>query len=238
MSDKKLSIIIPVCNEKDTIERILVSVQSSPLPPGMGREVIIIDDGSTDGSRQIIEKLAGEYRVIIKKRNEGKGAAIRDGLKAASGDYTIIQDADLEYNPMEYSLLLQPLLVGQADAVYGSRFLRPLARAGFIFRFYWANQLITCLFNLCAGTHLSDVETCYKCFNRRVQTDLIKYLSANRFGIELEITALITRRRYRLKEIGISYYGRNCAAGKKIGWKDGLAALWFIFYYNFIRRYS
>lgn len=233
---QKLSIIVPVYNEEQTIEKIVSKIKDAPLPASLEKEIIIVDDCSSDGTRQAIKKLTG-CTIILKDENQGKGAAVRDGLRNAEGDFIVIQDADLEYDPKEYSLLLEPLLNGQADIVYGSRFLGDRPHRVLFFWHYAGNKLLTLLSNLLTNLNLSDMETCYKCFNARVCKELARNLSSNRFGIEPEITAIVARKNFRVYEVGISYFGRTYQEGKKINWKDGLAALWFIFYYNLIRRY-
>lgn len=238
MFAQKLSIIIPVYNEAPTIAKILAAVETAPLPDNLLREIIIIDDGSTDGSSKLIQQWQDNCRVILQDKNQGKGAAVRAGLKLASGDYVVIQDADLEYNPEEYRRLLQPLLDNQADIVYGSRFLGSQPHRALLFWHYFGNRLITLFSNICTNLNLTDVETGYKCFNRAVRDTLAKNLSSNRFGVEPEITAIVARKKFRVYEVGISYFGRTYGEGKKINWPDGLAALWHIFYFNFIKRYS
>lgn len=236
MFAKKVSIIIPVYNEAKTLPIVWQRVVLAVLPAGLEKEIIIIDDGSKDDSPQIIKELSGQCKTIIKTINQGKGAAVRTGLSMATGDYIIIQDADLEYNPDEYEVLLQPLLQDKADIVYGSRFLGGRPHRVLLFWHYVGNRFLTFLSNIFTNLNLTDMETCYKCFNRSVCDVLVKELSSNRFGIEPEITATVARKRFRIYEVGISYSGRTYDEGKKIGWKDGLAALWFIFYYNVIYR--
>jgi glycosyltransferase involved in cell wall biosynthesis len=224
----KLSVIIPCFNEKDTIREVVARVNAEPT----GKEVIIVDDGSTDGSREII---LGELkplvdRVIFHDVNMGKGAAVSTGIAAATGDYIVIQDADLEYDPKEYPKLLRPLLEGRADAVYGSRFLTTEERRVL---YYWhsiGNKFLTLVSNMFTNINLTDMETCYKAF----RADAIKgiKLEEKRFGIEPEITAKIAAKGLRIYEVGISYSGRTYMEGKKIGWKDGLSALWCIIKYN------
>lgn len=224
----KLSVIIPCFNEKDTIREVVARVNAEPTD----KEVIIVDDGSTDGSREII---LGELkplvdRVIFHDVNMGKGAAVSTGIAAATGDYIVIQDADLEYDPKEYPKLLKPLIEGRADAVYGSRFLTTEERRVL---YYWhsiGNKFLTLVSNMFTNINLTDMETCYKVF----RADAIKgiKLEEKRFGIEPEITAKIAAKGLRIYEVGISYSGRTYKEGKKIGWKDGLSALWCIIKYN------
>jgi len=224
----KLSVIIPCYNEKDTVREISGRVLAEPTP----KEVIIVDDGSTDGSTDIIraeiEPLG--VKVIYRETNQGKGAAVSAGIKAATGDFIIIQDADLEYDPMEYGKLLKPLLAGQADAVYGSRFVTGEVRRVLYFWHYVGNKFLTLVSNMFTNMNLTDMETCYKAF--RAETVKGLEIKERRFGFEPEITAKIAKRRLRVYEVGISYRGRTYTEGKKIGWKDGVSALWCIVRYN------
>ncbi len=205
----------------------------------MGRQIIIVDDCSTDGTREYLAKLGTPYIVLFQKENLGKGASVRTGLKVASGDYVIIQDADLEYSPEEYSLLLEPLLQGSADVVYGSRFLGKRPRQSrTVWWHYAVNRFLTALSNLMTGMNLTDMETCYKMFSRKVISGIAPKLVSDRFDIEPEITARIAKAGYRIKEVGISYQYRPFDKGKKIGWKDGFAAMWAIIRFNLLQRYE
>lgn len=226
----KLSVIIPVFNEKSTIHKILERVENAKLPDGVEKEIILIDDFSTDGTRDILKGLKSKYEIYFHEKNLGKGAGVRTGLLKASGDYVIIQDADLEYDPKEYINLLMPIIEGQADVVYGSRFLGGRPHRVLYFWHYMGNQFLTLLSNMFTNLNLSDMETCYKAFNKQVIEHLRNSLNSNRFGIEPEITAKI--KQFRIFEVGISYYGRTYKDGKKIGWKDGVAAIYFIVKYN------
>jgi glycosyltransferase involved in cell wall biosynthesis len=225
----KLSIIVPCYNEINTIETIIKAVRECPYQP---KEIIIVDDCSTDGTR---EKLQNEINCMVDKiiyhdRNRGKGAALRTGIKAAAGGIVIIQDADLEYDPNEIPRIIQPILDDKADVVYGSRFM-----GGNPHRvvYYWhmvGNKFLTTLSNIFTNINLTDMETCYKAF----KTEIIQSinLKENRFGFEPEITAKIAKKKCRIYEVGIPYYGRTYEEGKKIGWKDGFRALWCILKYN------
>jgi glycosyltransferase involved in cell wall biosynthesis len=223
----KISIIIPVFNEHDTLESVISSVQQSPCF-GIEKEIIIVDDFSTDGTRDVLKKEeAGKWRdlkILFNDKNMGKGYSLRKGLQEATGEFTIIQDADLEYDPNEYEKLLFPLRSG-ADVVYGSRFLgRP-----FIWKtYYLANRFLTLLSNIFTNFQLTDMETCYKCFSRKALSQVLPQLTANRFDIEPEITSVIARSGFSIREVAISYNRRSYAEGKKIGFKDGLQAIWTI----------
>lgn len=228
---QKLSILIPVFNEVRTIEQIIDRVRAADSR-GLDKEIIVVDDASTDGTGDVLKKLQRntDLKVFAHPYNRGKGAALRKALEHATGDIVLIQDADLEYDPVDYPKLLQPILDGRADVVYGSRFLGGTHRV-LLFWHFAANKLLTFLSNMFCNLNLSDMETGYKVFKRKCVEGLT--LNADRFGIEPELTAKLARRRYRFYETDISYSGRDYSEGKKIGWKDGLAALWFIFRYRF-----
>lgn len=231
---KKLSIIIPVYNEKNTISVLLERVSNVELPD-IEKEIIIIDDGSTDGTREILAGI-DKYKVIYKEKNEGKGSAVRKGFQAATGDIIIIQDADLEYDPEEYPEMIAPILKDKADVVFGSRFITGKPHRVLYFWHQVGNQLLTLFSNMFTNLNLTDIETCYKAFNRQA-LDLIKdRLTAQRFGIEPEITAFVAKNNLRIYEVGISYSGRTYSEGKKINWKDGLAAIWFIVKSSFRKK--
>lgn len=231
---KTLSVIIPVYNEKPTVMEILSRVRQSRLPGGVEKEIIVVDDCSTDGTREILERSAGQagLKIFFQEKNFGKGAAVRRGIKEASGDFVVIQDADLEYDPGEYEKLLGPILSGLADVVYGSRFMGGQSHRVLYFWHYQGNRLLTLFSNMLTNLNLSDMETCYKMFTGQVKRDIAEKLRSNRFGIEPELAALF--KRYRIYEVGISYFGRTYKEGKHIGWKDGLAAMWFIIKYNLL----
>jgi glycosyltransferase involved in cell wall biosynthesis len=227
-----LSIVIPVYNEIRTIENNLKRVLDALLPAGFSKEIIIIDDCSQDGTRELLARIEGPFRILYHEKNRGKGAAVRNGFATATGDYIVIQDADMEYDPREYSDLLKPLLEGKADVVYGSRFMSGRPHAVLRFWHYMGNKLLTAFSNAFTNLYLTDMETCYKMISRKVLQDIGPKLVSNRFAIEPEITARVAKAGYRVYEIGISYGGRTYGEGKKIGWKDGFSALWAIVRFN------
>ncbi|MBP7859469.1 glycosyltransferase family 2 protein [Patescibacteria group bacterium] len=233
MKYKKVSIVIPVYNEKNTLQDIVDLVQKAPVE-GLEKEIVLVDDCSKDGTKEIypiLEKKYKNIKVVLKNPNEGKGAALRTGFKNATGDIVIIQDADMEYDPMEYPLLLDPILNGKADVVFGSRFLNPKPHRVLYYTHYIANKLLTNFSNLFTNLNLTDMETCYKVF---VKSELDKLnLKQNRFGFEPEVTAKIARiKGIRIYEVGISYYGRTYEEGKKIGFKDFLKAIYCVVRYG------
>jgi glycosyltransferase involved in cell wall biosynthesis len=225
----KISVVIPVYNEKDTIREILRRVQDVDLP----KEIIVVDDCSNDGTREILQSLppSENVRIVFQPRNAGKGAALRAGFGQVSGDIVVVQDADLEYDPAEYPDLIRPILQNKADVVYGSRFSSGPHRV----LFFWhsvGNRILTTLSNMLTDLNLTDMETCYKVFRAEILKKI--QLRENRFGIEPEFTAKIARARCRIYEVPISYAGRDYSEGKKISWKDGIAALFVIFKYRFM----
>ena len=224
----KLSIIIPVFNEENTIASIIQKVQSADYD----KEIIVVDDASTDGTKDILQKLSQQpkLKIFYHERNRGKGAAIRTAIKNITGNITIIQDADLEYDPVDYTILLKPILDGRADVVYGSRFQGGSHRVLFFWH-YLGNKLLTLFSNVMTNLNLTDMETGYKAFKSNVIKKIS--LSSDRFGFEPEVTAKISHNNnYKIYEVPISYSGRDYSEGKKIGWKDGVAAIYFILKYN------
>jgi glycosyltransferase involved in cell wall biosynthesis len=228
-----LSVVIPVYNEAATIAHLIERVRKAPIELPM--ELIVVDDASSDGTRAILEQLAaespGDLRLLMHPVNRGKGAAVRTGLAEVRGEIVLIQDADLEYDPRDYPLLLEPILEGQADVVYGNRFHGGPHRVLY-FGHYLANRALTLISNLVTGLNLSDMEVGYKVFRTEVVRRL--ELRSERFGIEPEITVKLSRLRCRIYEVPIRYYGRTYEEGKKITWRDGVAALWFILRYRFL----
>ncbi len=225
----KLSVIIPVYNERATLRQVVERVLAVPLE----LEVICVDDGSQDGSREILDELQSQYPqvgVFLQPQNMGKGAALRRGIHEATGEFVVIQDADLEYDPADYPLLLEPLIQGKADVVYGSRFLGAAPHRVLYFWHSVGNRLLTLLSNCLTNINLTDMETCYKVFRR----DVIQAIpiEEDRFGFEPEITVKVAKRRLRIYEVGISYWGRTYEEGKKIGWKDGVRAVWCLLKYS------
>ncbi|KKS38738.1 MAG: glycosyl transferase [Candidatus Sungbacteria bacterium RIFCSPLOWO2_12_FULL_41_11] len=226
----KLSIIIPVYNESSTISEIIKRVKTADSL-GLDKEIIVVDDASTDSTKEVLES---EIGIIVEKhwRNKGKGAALKTGFKKAGGDIVLIQDADLEYDPKDYPILLKPILDGKADAVYGSRFVTNQPRRVLLFHHYIANIFITFLSNIFTNLNLSDIETGYKAFRKEVIDSILPKLQSDRFGIEVELTARVAKKKWRVYEVGISYSGRTYEEGKKINWKDGVAAIWHIIRFN------
>ena len=225
----KISIVIPVYNEKATIAEITARVQAVDLE----KEIIIVDDGSTDGTFEQLKEIEGKFdnvNVLVHEKNLGKGAALRTGFAAASGEIIIIQDADLEYDPQEYDKLLIPILDGRADVVYGSRFLGGPHRVLFFWH-YLGNKFLTLLCDAFSNLNLTDMETCYKVFKKDVLDEI--NLKSNRFGFEPEFTMKIAKKGFRVYEVPISYSGRTYEEGKKIRWPDGLAAIFTILWFRF-----
>jgi len=228
---KLLSVVIATYNEEKTLETILKQVEAVKIA-GVEKEIVIVDDGSTDKTREILKKLESKFRIFYHPRNIGKGAAIRTGFFHSQGDFIIIQDADLEYDPREYQRVLQPLIDGRADVVYGSRFIGSEPHRVMYFWHYIGNRFLTLLSNIFTGMNLTDMEVCYKSFTKEALEKIMPVLQSNRFGIEPEITARLATAKLRIYEVGVSYYGRSYTEGKKINWKDGLAAIWHIIKFN------
>ena len=228
----KLSIVIPCYNERDTINEIINAVRNAPID---SKEIIIVDDGSTDGTREILKKLnSQDLNIIYHSKNKGKGAALRTGFKVATGDICIVQDADLEYDPQEFPLVIKPIIDNKADVVFGSRFQNGSPHRVVYFWHSVGNGFLTLLSNIITDLNLTDMETCYKAFRREVIQSID--IKENRFGFEPEITAKVARKNLRIYEVGITYYGRTYSEGKKIGWKDGVRAIYCILKYGLIRR--
>ena len=236
---KKLSIIIPVFNEAKTVDLILSKIENVILLHNLVKEIIIVDDYSTDNTLEIIKNyIATHSDIAIKllqhQKNKGKGASLQTGIKNATGNYIVIQDADLEYDPNEYNILLQPIISGHADVVYGSRFMGGNPHRVLFFWHTIGNRFLTFLSNMCTNLNLTDMETCYKMFDAKILQSIA--LKENRFGFESEVTAKVSRiKKIRIYEVGISYYGRTYEEGKKINWKDGIHAIYCIVKYGFFR---
>ncbi len=227
---RKLSVVVPVYNERNTLVEIVRRMRAVELPDGIDLEIVIVDDGSTDGTRDVLKQLGDStVRIVLHDRNRGKGAALRTGLEHATGEYVLVQDADLEYDPEDWPKLLNPVLRCKARVVYGSRFTGE--RRNMLLLHWMGNRFLSMTTNVLYNTTLSDMETCYKLIERELADDL--KLTSDRFQIEPEITAKILRRGVRIYEVPISYSGREFEEGKKITWRDGFSALWTLVKYRF-----
>jgi len=235
LSKVDISLVVPCFNEAQTIEDCINKLKKFSSEHGLSLEIIVVDDASTDGSWQILEKIAQEnndIRIIKHEKNQGKGAALRTGFIHATGNYVGIQDADAEYDPNDYITMLEPLVDGRADVVYGSRYLRPDTRRVLYFWHTWMNKTLTGISNMFTNLDITDMETCYKLFRREIIQEIAPTLKENRFGFEPEVTAKVAQMGYRVYECSISYNPRTYEEGKKIGWKDGVRALYCIFHYG------
>jgi glycosyltransferase involved in cell wall biosynthesis len=225
----KLSVVMPVYNERPSLRQVVERVLQAPFE----LELLCVDDGSNDGSREVLDELRREHprvQVFLQPRNMGKGAALRRGIREAKGDFVIVQDADLEYDPIDYKILLDPLIQGKADVVYGSRFLGSAPHRVLYFWHSVGNRLLTLLSNCLTNINLTDMETCYKAFRREVIQSIP--IEEDRFGFEPEVTVKVAKRHLRIYEVGISYWGRTYEEGKKIGWRDGVRAIWCLLKYS------
>lgn len=241
----KLSIVIPVYNEERTLRKLVSAVEAVDLP--FKKEIILVDDGSTDGTREILKIMAESYKVIFQEKNQGKGTATKRGFEEATGDIVLVQDADLEYNPQEYANLIKPIIENGADVVYGSRFLSRSKASGkpgsarqnkiIYWQGYLFSRFLNWLSNVLSGVWLTDMYTCYKVFSGDTIRQIYPHLTSKRFGIDPELTAWVGKLNFRIIEVPISYMGRTYGEGKKINWKDGLAAVWHVIRFNlFVRK--
>lgn len=232
---RKISIVIPIYNEEKTLEKIVSAVENADVFD-LEKEIILVNDCSKDKSKEILEKYEERHKVLHHEKNQGKGAALKTGFASATGDIILIQDADLEYDPNEYSEILKPILDGKADAVFSSRFLSHRPHRVLYFWHYIGNTMITTSSNIFTNLNLTDIESCYKAFSKEIMDQIAPKLKSKRFGIEPELVArvakLAKKDKCRIYEIGISYSGRTYKEGKKIGWKDGVEAIWCLIKYN------
>jgi glycosyltransferase involved in cell wall biosynthesis len=234
---KKLSIVVPVFNEERTLRKLIDAIEAVDLP--LKKEIILVDDGSRDKSREILEEYKDRHKVIFLDKNSGKGSAVRRGFEEATGDIVLIQDADLEYDPQEYPDLIKPIIDSGADIVYGSRFIKSekTRNNSIVYKHgYFASQALNQLSNVLSGIWLSDMYACYKVFPKKILNEISPHLKSKRFGIDLELTAWIGKMNLKVVEVPISYKGRTYNEGKKINWKDGLAAVWHLIRFNVFTR--
>ncbi|MEA3019421.1 MAG: hypothetical protein QOI47_945 [Actinomycetota bacterium] len=229
----KVSVVIPVYNERRTLQEIVKAVEAADFL-GMDHEIVLVDDCSTDGSRDLVSSMDDRHTVVLQPRNRGKGAALRTGFARASGEILLVQDADLEYDPADYPRLLQPIIDGHADVVFGSRFLGGGPHRVSYFWHYVGNQVLTMMSNMVSNLNLTDMETCYKVFRREVLDEIT--LTSDRFGFEPEFTVKVARTGRPIYEVGISYYGRSYDDGKKITWRDGVDTAWCLFKFGLLRK--
>ena len=232
---KKLSIVIPVFNEERTLAILVSAVEKVDLP--LEKEIIFVDDFSSDGSRSILSEYGNKHKVIFLDKNQGKGAAVKRGFEAATGDIVLIQDADLEYNPRDYRDLIKPIMNGKADVVYGSRFLKSELHNKLVYkRGYLFSRALNWMSNVLSGVRLTDMYTCYKVFSKDAINKIYPHIKSKRFGIDPELTAWVGKADLKVVEVPISYQGRTYEEGKKINWKDGLAAIWHIIRFNIFTK--
>jgi len=227
----KLSVIIPIYNEERTLRKLISAVETVDLH--LVKEIILVDDASTDGTREILKTMVGCYKVVFQDKNKGKGSATKRGFGEATGDIVLIQDADLEYNPKDYPVLIKPIMDGVADVVYGSRFLESRHNNTVVYkRGYLFSRMLNWISNVLSGVKLTDMYTCYKVFSKDAINKINPHLKSKRFGIDPELTAWVGKFHFKVVEVPVSYKGRTYGEGKKINWKDGLAAIWHIIRFN------
>lgn len=234
---RKLSVVIPIFNEERTLRKLIKTVENTPLQ--IKREIILIDDGSSDKSREVLGEYKDKHKVILLDKNSGKGAAVKRGFQEAAGDIVLIQDADMEYSPQDYPRLIQPIIDGKTDVVYGSRFLKSeeTRHNKLVYKHgYFFSKMLNWLSNILSGTHLTDMYTCYKVFSKNAINQIHPRLVSKRFGIDPELTAWVGKMNLRIVEVPIAYTGRTYGEGKKINWKDGLAAVFHIIKFNLFTR--
>jgi glycosyltransferase involved in cell wall biosynthesis len=232
---KVVTVVIPCYNEKRWVKQLVEAVENADTP-GYTKEIVIVDDASTDGTQDILHAYEKKHVVVYRKQNGGKGSAVRDGFAKASGDVVLIQDADMELDPREFPRLLQPITDGLADVVYGTRYVGGYPRRIMPIQHRLGNKLVTLTTNICTGLDLTDATICYRAFTRKALDSFKDKLTATAFGIDPELTAHVARQKLRLYEVGVSYYARSHAEGKKLTWRDGIAAVYHIVKYNWFQR--